>query len=543
MGLGIVYAAKTPAGETCLKFKTLARDADGKRDVRSLWGRGNGALVYERTGSPLVIVAGEEKAMAASLAGFGVLSPITGEGALAVDWITWIIDHGADYNRVILANDNDKAGRDANAKTAEALSRAGWPRTRIHQVVWHEYYEPGWDLNDALKDGVDLFRLLEDAPSAFPRRTLLTVKQLFALDLPEDDNLLGDRILAQGERLSLLGIGGIGKSRLLLQLAICSIMGWDWIGIKTYAKGKKWMLLGPENSARRLTHDLASMLRGHKVETIDYISDRLIIQPNLMDIDLETCLDDPETVKSLAEEAAFHKPDIISFDPLNEYFVGDDSNKAIPMRETLTQMRRIARASGPKIATIISHHARGGKTGAAGAMGFEKSEFGFGSKALYHACRAQINIALGGEEDNPPLVVACGKANNGRSFEARAIRLDPSRMWYEVEEDFDWAGWEALTAGKKAKTAGRPRQMFDDSSVLVRLQDGEKLLKDVVFDITGTLGISDFTARKYIKEMEKDGKILVRIEKNGMIEKKYISLPNVRVSQMSFTDEKTIFSP
>ena len=77
----------------------------------------------------------------------------------------------------------------------------------------------------------------------------------------------------------------------------------------------------------------------------------------------------------------------------------------------------------------------------------------------------------------------------------------------------------------------------------VRLQDGEKLLKDVVFDITGTLGISDFTARKYIKEMEKDGKILVRIEKNGMIEKKYISLPNVRVSQMSFTDEKTIFSP
>ena len=64
------------------------------------------------------------------------------------------------------------------------------------------------------------------------------------------------------ESLTFLGAGGIGKSRLVMQLAVCSILGRDFIGMETVGCDHGWLFLQSENSNRRLSRDLAFQAMG-----------------------------------------------------------------------------------------------------------------------------------------------------------------------------------------------------------------------------------------------------------------------------------------
>ena len=356
-----------------------------------------------------------------------------------------------------------------------------------------------------------------------PKRSLLTVRQLFALKLPDDDNLLGDRLLAEGQAMSLIGMGDLGKSRLSLQLAICSIIGWDWLGIPTTAKGRRWLFFQTENNARRLTMDLAGMLRGYSDEQIEYISNRLIIQANLTDLDSITTLTDDQVVLDLQAEVKALKPDIIVFDPLVDYYAGENQNDEQQMRLTVNIMKSIARAVGLKTALLIIHHARGGREATSGAIGWGKTEFGLGSKGLYRAVRAQINIANGDPEDeNPPLIIACGKNNNGRKFDPFAVRLNRDRWWYEVEHGFDFENWKnEVSSTKKYAGVGR-KQLLKSGDVLARVGTAERPQAEVVRELAGAHNVSEATAKRKILELVNDGVIGSREEQFRGNVKKHI---------------------
>lgn len=169
LGPGLVYRGENPEGAPVFKYRSFRRDAKGKRSSRTMHGR-DGAMILtgESTptypappNAPLVVVSGEEKALAAWLFGDSVLSPFSGEGNGSKTWAKWIARRLAQgiFPRVIVANDADETGRRSVKVWARALRGAGVPADRIHAVAWPDDAPKGWDLCDMQREeGDEVFR-------------------------------------------------------------------------------------------------------------------------------------------------------------------------------------------------------------------------------------------------------------------------------------------------------------------------------------------------------------------------------------------------
>lgn len=509
-GLGIVYQGEEPSGSPCYKFKSLQRNAKGKRAICYLYGAGGAMVLGADPQVPWVIVAGEEKAAVASAAGYNALCPLTGENTLSGDWVARLAN--TSIERIILANDNDDAGRKANASTASALASAGFPRLRLYQIDWPEDGAIGYDLNDAVKDGINIGEMLENGRSVYPGMSSLSVLQVLNLEFPTNDNLLDDRALALGELSALIGPGGIGKSAMAFDLAVSMIMGWDWAGMQTHGAGKRWLFFQTENNARRLKSNFDALTRGKTIEDIRYISDRLITIAPLTELDTHVTLSDIEVIQRMRAEVELYKPEIIVFDPLIDFFAGDNENDAMHMRETLNAMRFICRAALHAVCPLTIHHSRVGEAANRGSVGMDAGAYGRGSKALYSAVRSQINISKGDEEEEcPVLIVSHAKANNGARFTARAVKLDPGSMTYPLDHSFDIDQWREELA--KGKGKGRPARL-DESAILCCLEDGqEHPQKQVAESVIQAWKVSKMTAYRLVTKMVEDNKISLRSEK------------------------------
>ncbi len=67
-------------------------------------------------------------------------------------------------------------------------------------------------------------------------------------------------MLQMGIPAAIVGAPGIGKSRIILQAAICTVLGLPFIDFPTHGAGLKWLFLQTENSMRRLQKDLRAMM-------------------------------------------------------------------------------------------------------------------------------------------------------------------------------------------------------------------------------------------------------------------------------------------
>lgn len=168
--LGVVYPGVGPSGKVCcLRYKPVERDEHHKRHPSFfLYYAGAGVIENLSTvngATPIVVTGGEEKAIAVREAGFGVLSTMTGEGSLSVEWTKALVDRDA---TVILAHDKDapdetgkSKGQWANNRIGAMLLEAGLAADKILEVQWPADLKDGGDLNDILKDqGVTGLKLL-----------------------------------------------------------------------------------------------------------------------------------------------------------------------------------------------------------------------------------------------------------------------------------------------------------------------------------------------------------------------------------------------
>jgi archaellum biogenesis ATPase FlaH len=278
--------------------------------------------------------------------------------------------------------------------------------------------------------------------------TIRRPDELLAMTFDESDRILGDRLLATGQSLVIAGAGAIGKSRLLLQLAVATITGRPFIGLETRQPQLKWLILQAENSNRRLQSDLASLREWTGPKVWPRVNGQLLIHTLETDSDGFLSLDSPETVRRIAKVIAEFQPDVVCFDSLYNFALGD-MNSDQDMRETLTAISRLAKTGNPERAIVVLHHALTGRAGAARATGFDRASFGRNSKVLHSWARGQINIAPGTAESNDTLILSCGKCANGKEFPVFAIRLNPGTMIYEVAPDFDLEAWQGDMGGRK----------------------------------------------------------------------------------------------
>lgn len=271
------------------------------------------------------------------------------------------------------------------------------------------------------------------------------------LSLPTDpaENLLGARLLTRGGRLVIAGAGGVGKSRLSLQLAGSVIAGRDFLGLPTYGRGTKWLVIQAENDNVRLKSDLGA-LRDWLGEDWAFVGQRLRIHTLETERDVFLSLDDEQSVAAIKRLIERERPDVVVWDSLYSFSSGD-LNKDADMRETLTRLHQVSQHGNPKRGIVVLHHATTGKSGVAKLTGFDRASFGRNSKVLHSWTRGQINVGPLSADDNDTLGIACGKASNGREFPPFAIRLNTDAMIYELAPDVNVA--EAIDKAQTAKVS------------------------------------------------------------------------------------------
>lgn len=523
MGRGLVYCGANPNGTRAYKFKSFRRNEKGKRLVCYLHGHG-GALFLSPVEQSIgnVIVCGEEKAEAARRAGFTVVCPMTGENALSKEWAKYFSSQGVEYS-FVLANDADKAGADANKKSAEALDEAGISNVKI--VEWPEGVQDGYDLNDVLKEHgvVAVQRLLLKAKlwqPDVPGLDLWDIDRLFSYQIDERDNILGDYLLSAGELALLIGPPGIGKSRLSEQLAFDILLGREsWLGeLPILRNDLRILLLQTENNQRRLQMDIGAQLKGCSYEQRRMVRGQFLFHVPTSLSDKDLALDQPENVTKLARTVRHARPDLIILDPYIDLFAGDSENDAVQTRRTIKAIFEVCHAWSVKTAILLVHHARTGREAAASAVGWDRSAYARGSKALLAVARSQINVAPG-DEEGKSVVISCGKNNNGKSFKPFAAELMDD-MTYRKIEDFDVDKWRSSITNSRRKEPA-----LDISTVLCRLpEDGGAIsATDLISQIVETHGCSESSARRVIHKAETSGKVSSRVEKYGFITKTYLS--------------------
>ena len=154
----------------------------------------------------------------------------------------------------------------------------------------------------------------------------LRTSQLLAFRRDEDPNsLIGNRWLCRGKQTILQGETGIGKSSLVMQWAICLVLGKSFFGIPA-AEPMKVMVIQAENDEGDLAEafqDIVSTYRGcgHPEfsitgEDLDRLEEKLIFV-NRDDVS------GGSFVGLLREKIDYHKPDLIFADPLLSYLGGD----------------------------------------------------------------------------------------------------------------------------------------------------------------------------------------------------------------------------
>lgn len=292
------------------------------------------------------------------------------------------------------------------------------------------------------------------APAPAPAFVPLTLRdplEILAMEFDPADLLLDNGYLAKGSSLVWAGQGGLGKSRLAMQLAIACILEKDFLGWQTNAAGTRWLFMQTENGNRRLKADLQKMLTTHSPDELQLLKRNWNFHTLETEQDALVGLGHEANCQRIQEALQRFPADVVVFDPLRDFAVGD-LNSDEHMAATCAAIGRVVKSGNPQRIPMVLHHAGTGKAGAAKATGFDRSSFGRNSKVLHGWTRAQVNFAPMDGDNNELLLVSSGKANDFAEFEPFAIRLNQHLMTYSPAPEVDLDAWrESMGNAKGAK--------------------------------------------------------------------------------------------
>lgn len=256
---------------------------------------------------------------------------------------------------------------------------------------------------------------------------------------------------ALGASCAIFGQGGLGKSRLALNIARNQALGLPFAGLPTAARPLRHLMMGSENSIHRLQYDIRKMNVGLTAEQIATLGAHVSLATLEGPEDTHISLASPDNVERWRLTLDEHRPDVLWCDPWGDILDGD-SNGDDDARKTLAVLRRLLRRVNKDAGLGILAHSRTGAANILQAIGYDAANFGKGSKALYSSARCVWNLAPGDESEEPPVVMVHAKSNDTRKEKPFAIRLDPETMTYNLEEGFDLDQWQAdLSARARGK--------------------------------------------------------------------------------------------
>ena len=310
--------------------------------------------------------------------------------------------------------------------------------------------------------------------------------------------LLGDGYLERGEWTSLVGLGGLGKTRLALWLAVCLITRREWLGLTPGSQPPQVAFLSSENSIRRWKRDLAKMHSTLSQNEVAAVEDKLRILALTPGAECDLRPSESGGAAWMIATLKAAKPDLVIFDPLADMIEGDES-KTADMVATLQALRKVHQLGCPEAALLIIHHSRSGAENVAMAGDrFNAGAFGRGSKSFYSKVRCEMQLAPG-DKDNPSLLVlACGKANNTAQFPPRGVAFDPETATYALDTTFDYETWRNNVNGKRKESVVTIAEVVEAVRELAPQIGGETTRKAVHQHLSGT-GATLRTVQECIK--------------------------------------------
>jgi hypothetical protein len=354
------------------------------------------------------------------------------------------------------------------------------------------------DVAEIVKSARQQLESIESSDACTQELSVRYPEEILALPLDEETCFLGDRLFAKEQSLVIAGTGGIGKTRLLLQLLVALIVNRPWCGIETHGHDLTCLLIQTENSNRRLRDDLRFLKEWAG-------ADWPLVQKKLL---IHTLENEWDCLLSLADQAAVGRlktvirklnPSIIAVDPLRDLASGDLNSDA-DMGATLRILGEVIRTGNPQRGLIVLHHALTGRAGVAKAFGLDRTGFARNSKVLQTWSRAMINVVPGSEENNETLVLTCGKNSNGKEFAPVAVRLNPDTMIYEVDEEFDVQSWRRQVCNVSKRRTYSPEIVRD---LIERGRQFKK--KDLVKVIQDDTGCGKSCAYELVEEATNKG--------------------------------------
>lgn len=324
-----------------------------------------------------------------------------------------------------------------------------------------------------------------------PPLTIRTIVEILAMQFDPADFILPNGYLTLGESAAMCGMGGVGKSRLVMQLALCCRTGREFLRWETRGPELRWLFLQTENSCRRLQADLERMLSAFTPAEREAINTGVFLhtlegdEDGFLALDMANCERISDAIQKI-------DADIVVFDPLRDFGI-DDLNTDAHMTETLREISRLTRRGNARRVPLVIHHALTGKAGIQKVMGFDRSSFGRNSKVLFMWTRAQINVAPVRPDDNSTLIIASGKCSNFSEFQPFAVRLNFDTMLYSRDDDFDVEEWRDSL--DKAKSVADKLTL---DGVFAMIPETASIPKNTVIQKLQDKGIGEKKARAFL---------------------------------------------
>ncbi len=257
-----------------------------------------------------------------------------------------------------------------------------------------------------------------------------------------------------GQLQTIAGLGGLGKSRLAMNIAFHQVLGLTFAGMPTHPQPLKHLFIGSENSIYRLQHDTRAMQEGLGSDEKKRLADNIFLATIEQPDDTYLSLESPENIARWRETIKQYQPQVVWADPWGDIQAGDLNSNG-DARASIQQLMRLAREAKPDVGVVVITHSRTGAANLAQAVGYNAANFIRGAKALFDCSRVVINLAPGDESEHPPVVVVCSKSNDAVRFAPFALKLVPETMLYWRDDEFDLNAWrddlEAAAKGKRAR--------------------------------------------------------------------------------------------
>ena len=269
-----------------------------------------------------------------------------------------------------------------------------------------------------------------------------------ALDIEADESeppeeIWGGLRLAPGQLMEVIGGSGLGKSRMMLNLAVNQVLGRSFAGLPTCKRPLKWLFYGNENGFYRYRNDLRQMLKFCSSEQRERLRGHIFLPTMARPKDVYVSFADEENRVKLKTTIRYRDADVVVLDPWGAVIDGDELDDG-DVRKTIFEIMDILAANVEKpTAGIILNHSRNGARELADAAGFSAANYGKNSKAIFSVMRNVWNLRPAHIADQiTKIELIHAKSSDFAAYEPRAVDFDPRTFTYDLDPAFDHVAWQ-----------------------------------------------------------------------------------------------------